>query len=163
MGARKKGRQKLDVEGRKFLWYVKQDDNSAAYVLHVLSDDKRFIVQYELNQPASFRYLTVLGKEFGRVSGTGNFWRRFQCPAWENNGAITSSSARRLIDWSQQSDVRTVEVDSAGLPLPLGGCCTSCGYDLRGILSIDASTCPKCGEEISERVDSQQLNFSGPA
>jgi hypothetical protein len=158
MGVRKKGRHKLDVEGRAFLWYVKQDCDSDAYILHVLSDDKRFVVLYKLQQQEPNRYLTVLGKEFGRVRGTGNCWRRFHCPAWENDGVITPSSVRRLIDWSQQTDVRTEEVDCAGLPLPLGGCCTSCANDLRGMVPIDSVSCPKCGHLIAER-----LELTGPA
>ena len=104
MGVRKKGRHKLDVEGRAFLWYVKPDDDSAAFILHVLSDDKRFIVQYKLLQQEARRYLTVIGKEFGRVPGTGNCWRRFRCPAWEKDGVITPSSVRKLIDRLEPTD-----------------------------------------------------------
>jgi hypothetical protein len=151
MGARKKGRHKLDVEGRSFQWFVKQDEDSAAFLLHVISDDKRFIVQYKLAQQERQRYLTVIGKEFGRVSGTGHCWRRFCCPAWENGGVITPSSVRKLNDWSQETNVSTEEVDSAGLPLPLGGRCISCGYDLRGNVPVDSVTCPKCGQVIEER------------
>jgi hypothetical protein len=151
MGVRKKGRHKLDVEGRLFLWYVKPDDDSPGLILHVLSDDKRFLVQYELLQQEDRRHLTVIGKEFGRVSGTGNCWRRFRCPAWEKGGVITPASVRELIDWSQQTNVRTEEVDYAGLPLPLGGCCTSCEYDLRGNVRVDSASCPKCGHVIAER------------
>ena len=151
MGARKKGRHKLDVEGRAFIWYVKPDDDSAAFILHVLSDDKRFIVRYELLQQEARRHLTVIGKEFGRVSGTGNCWRRFRCPGWEKDGVITPSSVRNLVDWSQQTNVATQEVDCAGLPLPIGGCCTACGYDLRGNVPVNSVSCPKCGHVIAER------------
>jgi hypothetical protein len=152
MSVRKKGRHKLDVEGRAFVWYVKQDDDSNAYILYVLSDDKRFFVKYMLQAQDARRYLIVVGKEFGRVPGTGNCWRRFRCPAWENNGLITPSSVRKLIDWSQQTNMLTEEVDCAGLPLPLGGCCTSCAYDLRGMVPIDSVSCPKCGHVIAERL-----------
>jgi hypothetical protein len=117
MGTSKKKRSKLNIEGRLFLWYVKQDDDSDSYILHVISDDKRFVVHYYLQQPEHHRYLIVLGKEFGRVSGTGDCWRRFRCPTWENNGAITPSSVKRLIEWSQHSDSTTEEVDYAGLPI----------------------------------------------
>src|SRR5262245_32478599 len=48
MGTAKKGRRKLTISGRLFIWYVAQDDDSADLVLHVASDDKSFIVNYHL-------------------------------------------------------------------------------------------------------------------
>jgi hypothetical protein len=115
MGTRKKKRNTLTIADRLYLWYVKQDEDSNSYILHVISEDKRFIVHYHLQQEESHRHITVLGKEFGRVSGTGNCWRRFRCPAWENDRAITPSSVKQLIEWSQQTDGITEEVDYTGI------------------------------------------------
>jgi hypothetical protein len=114
MGTSKKKRNKLNIADRLYLWYVKQDDDSDSYILHVVSDDKRFIIHYHLQQQESDRHLIVLGKEFGRVAGTGNCWRRFRCPAWENEGAITPSSVKKLIEWSQQTNSTTEEVNYMG-------------------------------------------------
>jgi hypothetical protein len=118
MGTNKKQRHKLTVADRLYLWYVKQDEDSDSYILHVISNDKRFIVHYHLQQQQSYRYIIVLGKEFERVAGTGNGWRRFRCPAWENDKAITPSAVKKLIEWSQQANVTTEEVDYVGRPIP---------------------------------------------
>src|SRR5262245_14654175 len=151
MAGRKKGRRKLTVGDRLFVWYVADDPESGGMVLHVISEDKRFIARYDLSQTETRRFLTILGKEFGRVQGTGNCWRRFRCPAWENDGVIAPSSVRSLIDWSQQTHAHTIEVDCYGLPLPPGGCCTKCKFDLRGMVPTDCVSCPKCGQVIAER------------
>jgi len=50
MGIAKKGRRKLTVAGRLFIWYVAEDDDSADLVLTVASEDKSFIVKYHLGQ-----------------------------------------------------------------------------------------------------------------
>ena len=65
MPARKKNRRKLRFDQRDFLWYVRDDHDSAAKVLHVLSDDKQFIVTYELGQSGSSRppFVVVVGRE----------------------------------------------------------------------------------------------------
>jgi hypothetical protein len=150
MGVRKKGRRKLKVGDRLFVWYVADDLESGGMVLHVISEDKGFIARYDLLQPESRRYLTILGKEFGRVH-TGNCWRRFRCPAFESDDVITPSSVRTLIDWSQLANASAIEVDYHGLPLPLGGCCAKCKCNLRGMVPVDCNLCPKCGHVIAER------------
>src|SRR5947209_3185842 len=98
MAVRKKGRRRIEVCGRHFVWYVCEDPDSADTVLHVASEDKRFIVTYHLNQPDP-PFLIVLGKEFPSVPGTGGVWRRFLCPAWEHESVMTPGGVRRLIEW----------------------------------------------------------------
>lgn len=152
MAVSAKSRRKLVVDGRKYLWYVKEDDDSVDHILYVLSDDKRFIVRYRLAQPHEKSYVTVLGKEFYRVAGTGGTWRRFRCPRWDSeNGSITPDSVRRLIEWCMVSSEETTEVDWTGHVVPLGGLCKSCGVDVRGMLSPSSGSCHKCGHPIPGR------------
>ena len=152
MAVRKRSRRKLAVGDRQYVWYVKEDDDSPDHILHVLSDDKQFIVQYRLAQPPSRQYVTVLGKEFPRATGTGGVWRRFRCPRWDSEtGIISSGGVRSLIDWCMETSEETVEVDSAGRAVPLGGCCTSCGVDVRGMIPLNIDSCHKCGQPIAER------------
>ena len=56
MAVRSKGRRKITVNGRKYLWYVKVDRDSGEKVLHIISEDKKFIVHrtypaWEIDQP----------------------------------------------------------------------------------------------------------------
>ncbi len=151
MGISTKNRRKLTIDDRCYVWYVIEDCDSSNYVLHVLSDDKQFIVHYHLKQHDDARHLTVLGAEFRRAIGTGGVWRRFRCPKWDvENDVVTPRNVRNLIDWCQSSgDV--IEVDYAGKALPLGGCCTCCGIDLRGMIP-GSDCCHKCGRPVAERV-----------
>lgn len=152
MAVRTKSRRKLTVADRQYVWYVKEDDDSLDHILHVLSEDKRFIVHYRLAQPHDRLYVTVLGKEFKRVTGTGGVWRRFRCPRWDNeNGIVTSGGVRNLIEWCADTNDQTTEVDSAGRAVPLGGCCTECGVDVRGMIPLNSDSCHKCGHQIAER------------
>jgi hypothetical protein len=66
-----KNRRKLVTNNRKFIWYVKDDPDSGDFVLHVVSEDKNFIVNYHLHQPESTRYLIILGKEFPGLPDAG--------------------------------------------------------------------------------------------
>jgi hypothetical protein len=75
MGIQTKYRRKIIFDGRCFVWYVKEDDDLLNLVLHVLSEDKQFIVQYPLAQAPENLYITVLGKEFHRAIGVGSDFR----------------------------------------------------------------------------------------
>lgn len=152
MGVKKKARRKIVVDGKSYVWYVIQDCDSSHYVLHVLSDDKQFIVHYQLGQCDDVRHITVLGREFQRAPCTGGKYRRFRCPKWPmEQGSVTPRTVHSLINWCQ-SHGSVMEVDYAGLELPLGGHCTSCGVDLRGMLVVGSQCCHKCGHPILERV-----------
>jgi hypothetical protein len=121
MAIQTKYRRKITFDGRCFVWYVKEDDDSPNLILHVLSVDKQFIVQYQLSQPPENLYITVLGKEFRRATGTGGAWRRFRCPPWEHqNGIITPNRVRKLIEWCLTMSDDIVEVDYLGRAIPLG-------------------------------------------
>ena len=152
MSVRTKKRRKLTIDDRLYVWYVIDDRDVPNYVLHVLSDDKKFIIHYHLQQPDDTRHLIVIGPDFRRVAGTGGVWRRFRCPEWDTeNGVITPRTVRNLIDWCQSSGSVT-EVDYLGKAVPLGGGCTSCGVDLRGMLLMGSDCCHKCGWPVAERV-----------
>jgi hypothetical protein len=152
MGVSTKSRRKLIVDGRSYVWYVKEDDDSPDYVLHVLSDDKQFIVQFHLGQHNETCHLTVIGSDFKRVIGTGSSWRRFRCPEWRSdNSAITPKNVRSLIEWCQLSSAVITEVDCYGKALPLEGCCTACGVKLGGMVPINSNCCHQCGQLIAER------------
>jgi hypothetical protein len=115
MGVRKKGRRRIDVEGRPFLWYVCDDPDSADTVLHIISEDKGFIVQYHLGQTGE-PFLIVLGPDFPGVPDAGGCWLRFRCPRWETDSGVTPGGVRRLIDWCLSAHKELVEVDWRGVP-----------------------------------------------
>jgi hypothetical protein len=115
MGVRKKGRRRIDVEGRPFLWYVCDDPDSADTVLPVISEDKGFIVQYHLGQTGE-PFLIVLGHDFPEVPEAGGCWLRFRCPRWETDSGVTPGGVRRLIEGCLSAPKELVEVDWRGVP-----------------------------------------------
>jgi hypothetical protein len=117
MGVALKGRRKLNVNGRDFVWHVREDDDSSNLVLHVASTDKHFLVQHHLGQPEDTRFLVVIGPEFSGVARSDGTWRRFTCPRWESeSGTITPTSVRDLILWSLTDAQPRNEVDYTGKP-----------------------------------------------
>jgi hypothetical protein len=116
-----KYRRKLVADDRRFIWFVREDEDSSYMVLHVASEDKRFLIQYYLEQPDETRHLIVLGPEF--VGGVpknpwGGSWRRFLCPKWEDaGGRISPRGVRSLIDWCYLTNDLRVEVDWLGRPV----------------------------------------------
>jgi hypothetical protein len=113
----KKNRRRIEVAGRPFVWYVCEDRDWPGLVLHVISEDQRFVVTYRLAQRGE-PFLIVLGREFPGVPDAGCAWRRFRCPAWEVDGVVTPGGVRRLIEWCLAADKPLVEVDWRNRPLP---------------------------------------------
>ena len=65
MGVRAKGRHKITVGGRDFVWWVYNDGES----LRIASEDKRFVVAYQLYYEGDARpLLRVSGPEFPGVA-----------------------------------------------------------------------------------------------
>jgi hypothetical protein len=116
MGVRKSGRRRIEVAGRTFVWYVCDDTDSADRVLHVVSEDKRFLVKYHLAQPGE-PFLIVIGRDFPGVAGAGGVWRRFRCPGWEAaDGVVTPIRVRRLIDWCFSPEKAFLDVNWRNIP-----------------------------------------------
>jgi hypothetical protein len=78
---------------------VSEEKDSPDLVLRVFSEDKNFIVSYQLNQPEAQRFLIVLGKEFPGLVNAGSGWTRVRCPKWESDSAMTPAAVRQLIKW----------------------------------------------------------------
>jgi hypothetical protein len=107
----------LIINGREFIWYVKDDPDSADMVLHVAAQDKIFMVNYHLAQPVNTRYLIVLGKEFPGLPDAGGCWIRVLCPEWETDSIVTPASVRRLIEWCLSEKCELIRVNHMGLPI----------------------------------------------
>lgn len=98
MSVAKKNRRKLVREGRLFVWWVQEDRDSLDLILHVVSEDKRFIAHYVLGQEEAERLIIILGSEFAGADTGGN-WSRFHCPCFDPHAVVTPGNVRQLIDW----------------------------------------------------------------
>lgn len=148
MSVSKKGRRTVTVNDNRYVWYVAEDRDSPDNVLHIISDDKQLIVHFHLGQRENDAHVIVIGKKFGGVADVGHGWRRFRCPKWDAGGAITPGVVTSFVKWCLSETKDVVEVDCYGRPVPLGGLCSNCKYDLRGNVLPGQSMCPNCGKEI---------------
>jgi hypothetical protein len=107
-----KHKRKISVNGRNFLWYVRDDyDDFFLPILHVISEDKRFIVEYYLKQCDTTRHLVIKGQEFPGLPEAGHCWKRALCPRWEIGPTVTPASVRQLIEWCFDPDRQLILVD----------------------------------------------------
>jgi hypothetical protein len=119
MGIATKYRRKININGRIFIWYVRENlEDIGRLSLNVVSADKHFIVTYRLDQTDDVRHLEIKGKEFPGLLDAGHCWKRILCPQWETNSIITPNSVRALIDWCLNSDRPLILVDWEGNRIP---------------------------------------------
>lgn len=101
MGVSKINKRKLIIGNRTFYWYVKPDyDDQGLHKLFILSDDKRFMVSYQIGQSClvSTSFIVIMGKEFGGWNGEISGYRKVATPDWEDHIA-TPHFVKGLIEW----------------------------------------------------------------
>jgi hypothetical protein len=118
MGIATKGKHKIMVRERSYLWWVADEYDEPGQSLTVVSCDKHFYVKYKLAQPRPERaFVVVVGRDFAGVPEAGGRWVRIRTPQWEHVSSITPSFVRRLIDWSMDTGKVVERVDYVGQPL----------------------------------------------
>lgn len=102
MAIAKKGRRKIVVGLREFLWWVHADwenyNAPGAATVAVASNDRRILLSYVLNQDEQARHVIVIGPEFRGVLQSGPY-RRFRCPMFGFADEIRPSHVAELIMW----------------------------------------------------------------
>lgn len=101
MGVATKGRRKITRFDRRFFWDVFFDEYVPGEVLRIVSEDKKFIISYEVgqaNKQNNNPFLVVMGKEFVGLSNRYSGYRRVLTPNWEDE-YITPGLVRKIIDW----------------------------------------------------------------
>lgn len=113
MAVSKKGKRKVKVKGRHYIWYVKDtkvrvpEEGFVKYFkeryLHIISTDKKFIVHYRCPKPGDrSTVLRVEGPHFPRAPGA----REIKMPRWRHDSKRypTADFVRRLIGWCLNLD-----------------------------------------------------------
>lgn len=110
MAVSTKGKRKVNVRGRQYIWYVQESERpivpeqgfvaepAPARTLHIISSNKQFIVHYRLPQPGDkSALLTVEGPDFPRAPGA----KQVEVPRWRHDSKLypTPDFVRRLIGW----------------------------------------------------------------
>lgn len=114
---RTRGRRKIAVQGRNYVWYVVGGDCDQDYwervssnnwgtpFLHIISEDKYIILTIPLNAPTP--YAVSKGREF-QGKPTSGCWERYIMP-FELPESVTPRFVAEIIDWAVSGDgaVRT--------------------------------------------------------
>jgi hypothetical protein len=112
-------RRKLEVDGRRYLWWIAEDDNSPfcrLLAITVASEDRRLLVRYHLGQPDELRHITVIGPSFKGLASCGGPWRRFRSPPFCPADEVHPGDVVALIRWCEGKGDSPVEVDYRGNP-----------------------------------------------
>ena len=121
MAISKKGRRLITVDGERYLWWVKTEDDHPVLAGHPVvtaaSEDGALLVQYHLEQTDQTRYLTVIGRRFRDGYQYIGRHRRFRCPRFEEDRSVTPSLVAHLLRWCGDTDDVLVEVDYRGAEL----------------------------------------------
>jgi len=116
----KKGKRKIVVGGRSYLWWVgdrfdPEFNSGSCTALTVLSADGHFLVRFFLGQASERRFLIVLGPEFQGLPEAGGPWIRIRCPEWQGQpSSITPVDVRHLIEWCATADKELIRVNYLG-------------------------------------------------
>lgn len=121
MGVAKRGRRRIVVGQRKYVWYVAEGLDWVPYrkaVLHVLSEDKRLMVAYPLEQETATRTLRVMGPQLGGVVRHDGSSVHVRCPRFElEDWTVGPRVVKELIEWVLDDELPRTFVDWEGHPL----------------------------------------------
>ena len=98
MSVRTKGRRKIRVNNKKYIWYIELDYDSEHYILNIISEDKSLIVACPLKMKNS--YIISKGIIFQNEKKDG-CWKRYLLPFFVPE-IITPKFVKELIFWADQ-------------------------------------------------------------
>ncbi|MBY0202416.1 hypothetical protein J2T16_004496 [Paenibacillus intestini] len=118
MGVSKKHKRSIIRANRLFFWYVKPDlDDEGIMKLHIISEDRKFIVAYEVGQcirgHLEVPMLVIIGKEFEGWTADYMGHRRVRTPVW-NDGVVTPRLIGKIIDWCLMKDKEVISLNWKG-------------------------------------------------
>ena len=100
MSVRTKGRRKITVGGKLYIWYVAPDDDSPYNFLNIVSDDKYLILSCPLRTDTA--YAISKGRIF-QMKETDGTWNRYLLP-FEMPDIITPRFVEKMIIWATRND-----------------------------------------------------------
>lgn len=100
MGVRTKKRRKLIYQRQLYVWYVKIGEEDNYFYLNIISQDKKYIFSYPIQQnrlSPNRHFIIAKGRYFQGQQLDGR-WNRFYTPPWEDE-VITPSLVAEILSW----------------------------------------------------------------
>lgn len=98
MSIRTKGRRRITVDDKLYIWYVAPDDDSPYEQLNIASDDKYLILSCPLGTDTA--YVISKGRSF-QSKKTNGHWNRYPLP-FDIPDVITPKFVEKVILWTTQ-------------------------------------------------------------
>ena len=99
MSVSSKGKRKINVCNKNYIWNVALDDDSGYYTLNIVSDDKYLVISCPLQ--IKTEYVISKGRIF-QGKETNGCWNRYFLP-FHIPEIITPKFVEQLIVWSTQN------------------------------------------------------------
>lgn len=96
MSVSAKGRRKIIVGEKAYIWYVAPDDDSPCNVLNIISDDKYLILSCPLGNKTA--YVISNGRTF-QAKKTNGLWNRYLLP-FDVPESVTPGFVEKVILWA---------------------------------------------------------------
>ena len=114
MGVAKKGRRKITVFDKKYIWYVELDYDSPYHILNIISEDKTLIISCPLETESP--YIISKGNMF-QDRKSNEAWNRYLLP-FKVPEIITPKFVSNVILWATQGE-KAKEVKWNGKNVPI--------------------------------------------
>ena len=114
MGTAKKGRRKIIVFNKSYVWYVKLDYDSPYHILNIVSEDKALIISCPLK--TKITYIISKGNIFQNKK-TNGIWNRYLLP-FNVPEIITPKLVSDIIFFATHSD-KAEEIKWNGNDVPV--------------------------------------------
>lgn len=114
MGVAQKGRRKITVSDKNYIWYIELDYDTPYYVLNIVSFDKALIISCPLKTKTS--YIISKGNMFQNKK-TNGIWNRYLLP-FNVPEIITPKFVSNIIFWATQSE-KAKEIKWNGNDIPV--------------------------------------------
>lgn len=111
MAVCKKGRRKINVDNREYIWYVDLDDDSPYHMLHILSEDKALILACPLE--AEVAYVISKGRVF-QNKRTNGIWNRYVLPFPVPKAIIPSFVAQVIVWATMETGAESIDINRCG-------------------------------------------------
>lgn len=114
MSVGKKGKRKISIDNKEYVWYVDLDYDSPYHILHIISEDKSLLLSCPIETETP--YLISKGISFQTKKNNG-IWNRYLLP-FNVPDIITPKFVSEVIVWATQNN-KAVSIEWNGNDIPV--------------------------------------------